>query len=297
MFGENDLSFCSSKLTQPVFLRKPYSADKLSPTIRIRVVAVVCSCAYVLYATQDKVNALSPAINCRRSGENLYMLGINAIEVKGLCQRVADATGALTILNNINFTIPSGQSVSITGPSGSGKSTLLGLMAGLDIPSEGTVILLEQDLFAMNEDGRAALRAKNVGFVFQSFHLLPNLTALENVMLPLELSGQEARGPAQHMLEQVGLSHRLDHFPATLSGGEQQRVSLARAFVQRPAILFADEPTGSLDEATGTRIIDLMFKLHEQFSTTLILVTHDLNLAARCERQLVLHAGELAQSK
>ncbi|MDO8693698.1 MAG: ABC transporter ATP-binding protein [Sheuella sp.] len=224
------------------------------------------------------------------------MLGINAIQVSGLCQRVADATGELTILNNISFTIPLGQSVSITGPSGSGKSTLLGLMAGLDTPTEGTVCLLDQDLFAMNEDGRAALRAKSVGFVFQSFHLLPNLTALENVMLPLELAGHEARLPALAMLEEVGLSHRLHHYPSTLSGGEQQRVSLARAFVQKPALLFADEPTGSLDEVTGTRIIDLMFSLHREYATTLVLVTHDLNLAAKCSRQLKLHAGELLES-
>lgn len=213
-----------------------------------------------------------------------------------MCQRVADATGELTILNNISFTIPLGQSVSITGPSGSGKSTLLGLMAGLDTPTEGTVCLLDQDLFAMNEDGRAALRAKSVGFVFQSFHLLPNLTALENVMLPLELAGHEARLPALAMLEEVGLSHRLHHYPSTLSGGEQQRVSLARAFVQKPALLFADEPTGSLDEVTGTRIIDLMFSLHREYATTLVLVTHDLNLAAKCSRQLKLHAGELLES-
>jgi putative ABC transport system ATP-binding protein len=224
------------------------------------------------------------------------MLGINAIQVSGLCQRVADATGELTILNDISFTIPLGQSVSITGPSGSGKSTLLGLMAGLDTPTEGTVYLLDQDLFAMNEDGRAALRAKSVGFVFQSFHLLPNLTALENVMLPLELAGHEAREPALAMLEEVGLSHRLHHYPSTLSGGEQQRVSLARAFVQKPALLFADEPTGSLDEVTGTRIIDLMFSLHREYATTLVLVTHDLNLAAKCSRQLKLHAGELLES-
>jgi putative ABC transport system ATP-binding protein len=224
------------------------------------------------------------------------MLGINAIQVSGLCQRVADATGELTILNDISFTIPLGQSVSITGPSGSGKSTLLGLMAGLDTPTEGTVYLLDQDLFAMNEDGRAALRAKSVGFVFQSFHLLPNLTALENVMLPLELAGHEARAPALAMLEEVGLSHRLHHYPSTLSGGEQQRVSLARAFVQKPALLFADEPTGSLDEVTGTRIIDLMFSLHREYATTLVLVTHDLNLAAKCSRQLKLHAGELLES-
>jgi putative ABC transport system ATP-binding protein len=154
-----------------------------------------------------------------------------------------------------------------------------------------------EDLFALDEDGRAALRAKSVGFVFQSFHLLPNLTALENVMLPLELAGLEARMPAQAILDQVGLSHRLNHFPATLSGGEQQRVSLARAFVQKPALLFADEPTGSLDEATGARIIDLMFSLHKEYATTLVLVTHDLNLAAKCARQLELHGGQIVDSK
>lgn len=221
------------------------------------------------------------------------MRGINAIQVKELSQRVADANGLLTILNNINFSIPQGQSVAITGPSGSGKSTLLGLMAGLDTPTTGSVMMLDEDLFAMNEDGRAAMRAKSVGFVFQSFHLLPNLTALENVMLPLELAGVSAMTPAREMLEQVGLLHRLNHYPATLSGGEQQRVSLARAFVQKPALLFADEPTGSLDEVTGARIIELMFSLHREFGTTLVLVTHDLQLAAQCSRQLVLQAGEL----
>ncbi len=208
---------------------------------------------------------------------------------------MADATGQLTILNNLNFTVSAGESVAITGPSGSGKSTLLGLLAGLDLPSCGTVKLLDQDLFVMDEDGRASFRAEHVGFVFQSFHLLPNLTALENVMLPLELAGHEARQPAEAMLEQVGLAHRMHHYPATLSGGEQQRVSLARAFVQRPALLFADEPTGSLDEVTGARIIDLMFSLYQEFATTLILVTHDLKLAARCTRQIVLKSGEVVR--
>jgi putative ABC transport system ATP-binding protein len=221
------------------------------------------------------------------------MPDVNAIEVKELSKLVADATGQLTILNKLNFTVASGESVAITGASGSGKSTLLGLLAGLDTPTHGTVKLLGQDLFAMNEDGRASFRAKSVGFVFQSFHLLPNLTALENVMLPLELSGLDARQPAEAMLEQVGLSHRLNHFPSTLSGGEQQRVSLARAFVQRPALLFADEPTGSLDEVTGQRIIELMFSLYHEFDTTLILVTHDLKLAALCARQIELKSGEI----
>lgn len=218
---------------------------------------------------------------------------IKAIEVKGLCKRVSDATGELTILDDIHFTVSSGESIAITGPSGSGKSTLLGLLAGLDTPTSGDVIAQGESLFSMNEDGRAAFRARHVGFVFQSFQLLPNLTALENVMLPLELAGKEARAPALNILEKVGLAHRLEHFPSTLSGGEQQRVSLARAFVQKPAILFADEPTGSLDEATGAKIIDLMFSLQQEMGATLVLVTHDPKLAARCDRQLSLHAGQL----
>lgn len=216
-----------------------------------------------------------------------------AIEVKGLCKRVSDATGELTILDDIHFTVSSGESIAITGPSGSGKSTLLGLLAGLDTPTSGDVIAQGESLFSMNEDGRAAFRARHVGFVFQSFQLLPNLTALENVMLPLELAGKEARASALNILEKVGLAHRLEHFPSTLSGGEQQRVSLARAFVQKPAILFADEPTGSLDEATGSKIIDLMFSLQQEMGATLVLVTHDPKLAARCDRQLSLHAGQL----
>ena len=220
----------------------------------------------------------------------------SAIEVRGLCKRVADALGELTILDNITFSVEQGQSIAITGASGSGKSTLLGLLAGLDTPTEGSVTLLGQSLFDLDEDGRAALRAKSLGFVFQSFQLLPNLTALENVMLPLELSGLEAAGPAKRMLEQVGLAQRLHHYPSTLSGGEQQRVSLARAFVQKPALLFADEPTGSLDEATGARVIEMLFSLYQSLGTTLVLVTHDRALAARCARQLVLQGGRLVSS-
>ena len=218
----------------------------------------------------------------------------SAIEVTHLGKQVADATGTLTILEDVNFTVSAGQSVAITGASGSGKSTLLGLLAGLDIPTSGTVRLGGQSIFELDEDGRAALRASMVGFVFQSFQLLPNLTALENVMRPLELAGREARESAVAMLAQVGLSHRLGHYPSTLSGGEQQRVSLARAFVMHPALLFADEPTGSLDAVTGDRIIELMFDLHRARHTTLVLVTHDLALAGRCERQIHLHAGRLA---
>ncbi|WP_144635625.1 ABC transporter ATP-binding protein [Bordetella genomosp. 13] len=221
------------------------------------------------------------------------MNSINSIEVKGLGKRVADAGGELSILDGIEFTVANGTAVAITGSSGSGKSTLLGLLAGLDVPSTGSVRLAGQDLFSLDEDARARLRANHVGFVFQSFQLLPNLTALENVMLPLELAGQAAREPAQAMLERVGLGSRLHHYPRTLSGGEQQRVSLARAFVVRPELLFADEPTGSLDAATGETVIDLMFELHREQGATLVLVTHDPQLAARCGRQLVLSAGRL----
>ncbi len=199
----------------------------------------------------------------------------------------------LTILDDITFCLRAGESLAITGASGSGKSTLLGLLAGLDTPTSGQVNLLGQSLFALDEDGRAALRAKSIGFVFQSFHLLPNLNALENVMLPLELAGRDAHATATSLLQQVGLGDRLDHFPATLSGGEQQRVSLARAFAQQPSVLFADEPTGSLDEVTGAKVIDLMFDFQRKHQTTLVLVTHDPQLAARCDRQFVMQGGQL----
>jgi putative ABC transport system ATP-binding protein len=218
----------------------------------------------------------------------------NAIEVIGLTKRVSDAGGVLTILDDIRFSVAMGESLAITGASGSGKSTLLGLMAGLDVPSQGQVKVLGTDLFSLDEDGRAKFRASHVGFVFQSFQLLPNLTALENVMLPLELAGKDATDQAKAALAEVGLEHRLNHYPTTLSGGEQQRVSLARAFVSQPALLFADEPTGSLDVVTGARIIDLMFRLHQDHHTTLVLVTHDPNLAQRCQRVVEIHAGRLA---
>ena len=185
--------------------------------------------------------------------------------------------------------------MAITGSSGSGKSTLLGLMAGLDVPSSGTVKLLGHDLFSLDEEERAQLRAQYVGFVFQAFHLLPNLTALENVMLPLELRGEPARAAASAMLERVGLQDRLKHYPRTLSGGEQQRVSLARAFVQKPALLFADEPTGSLDEHNGRIVTEMMFDLHKEHGSSLVLVTHDAQLAARCSRELRLAGGRLLE--
>jgi putative ABC transport system ATP-binding protein len=184
--------------------------------------------------------------------------------------------------------------VAIVGASGSGKSTLLGLLAGLDVPSDGTVTLDGQPLSALDEDGRARVRGAKVGFVFQSFQLLPSLTALENVMLPLELRGDaDAEGPARAILGQVGLGERLSHYPRQLSGGEQQRVALARAFVTRPAVLFADEPTGNLDTQTGQSIIDLLFRLNREAGTTLVLVTHDEHLASRCDRILRLDAGRL----
>ncbi|MDR7331400.1 ATP-binding cassette domain-containing protein [Roseateles asaccharophilus] len=217
------------------------------------------------------------------------------VQVEQITKRVQDATGELTILHDISFALTAQESVAIVGASGSGKSTLLAILAGLDKPSTGTVKLRGQDLFVLDEDQRAAVRAKELGFVFQSFQLLPNLTALENVMLPLELRGDAAaRDKAAAMLARVGLGERLGHYPRVLSGGEQQRVALARAFVQRPALLLADEPTGSLDFATGASVMELMFELNREAGTTLVLVTHDREIAARCERQLRIEAGRLA---
>ena len=207
---------------------------------------------------------------------------------------MADSAGPLTILHEISFDLAPRESVAIVGASGSGKSTLLAIVAGLDTPSGGRVWLAGQDLFALDEDARAALRAAQVGFVFQSFQLLGNLNALENVMLPLELQGRaNARVLATEMLQRVGLGERLRHYPKVLSGGEQQRVALARAFVVRPAVLLADEPTGSLDFATGARVMELMFELNREAGTTLVLVTHDPAIAERCERQLRIEAGRL----
>jgi putative ABC transport system ATP-binding protein len=205
---------------------------------------------------------------------------------------VSDSTGTLTILRDIHFTLARGQTAAIVGASGSGKSTLLSIVAGLDTPTQGTVRIDGQDLFALTEDERALLRAQKVGFVFQSFQLLGNLTALENVMLPLELAGRrDARTAATDMLQRVGLGSRLGHYPRVLSGGEQQRVALARAFVLKPAVLLADEPTGSLDFATGANIMALMFDLNREQGTTLVLVTHDRALAQQCDRRLTIEAG------
>jgi putative ABC transport system ATP-binding protein len=220
-----------------------------------------------------------------------------SIEVSGLAKRVPDAGGTLSILEDVNFKVPAGAALAVTGSSGSGKSTLLGLLAGLDVPSERSIVLNSNNLSALDEDRRAQLRAEQVGFVFQSFQLLPHLTALENVMLPLELTGKPARAPAHAMLARVGLQDRLHHYPRTLSGGEQQRVSLARAFVVEPALLFADEPTGSLDTITGDKVIEMMFDLHRESGTTLVLVTHDPALAARCNQQLVMAAGRQVPSE
>jgi putative ABC transport system ATP-binding protein len=216
------------------------------------------------------------------------------IAVQRLTKQVVDSSGTLTILQDIDFSLKPRESAAIVGASGSGKSTLLSIMAGLDTPTTGAVLLDGQDLFALNEDARAALRAQKLGFVFQSFQLLSNLTALENVMLPLELQGRrDARTQATALLQRVGLGERLRHYPRVLSGGEQQRVALARAFVVRPALLLADEPTGSLDFATGEKVMELMFELNREAGTTLVLVTHDSGIAKRCDRQLHIEAGRL----
>jgi putative ABC transport system ATP-binding protein len=221
----------------------------------------------------------------------------NSIVADRVSKQVNTADGNLSILHDLSFQIEQGESVAIVGASGYGKSTLLSLLAGLDLPSAGQIDLMGQNLNLLDEDGRARLRGQLVGFVFQSFQLLPHLTALENVMLPLEIAGNpqvQARQFAREWLEKVGLTPRSNHFPKTLSGGEQQRVALARAFINKPAILFADEPTGSLDEASGNRVIELLFELNRENSSTLVLVTHDPALAARCGRQLNLHGGRLA---
>ena len=220
--------------------------------------------------------------------------GAPIVRVAALSKEVTTGDTELTILRDVSFEVRAGEAVAIVGISGSGKSTLLGLLAGLDTPSAGSVEIDGHDLFALDEDGRAALRGRMLGFVFQSFQLLPEFTALENVMLPLELAGDGgARAAARALLERVGMSGRLDHYPKQLSGGEQQRVAIARAFVGRPALLLADEPTGNLDAATGEKIIDLMFELNRERRTTLMLVTHDESLSQRCGRVLRLAGGML----
>ena len=221
----------------------------------------------------------------------------SVLKAENLSKQVSSPEGALTIVDRVSFDISAGESVAVTGPSGAGKSTLLALLAGLDLPSTGRVVLDGVDLTALDEDGRARLRAQRVGFVFQAFHLIPALTALENVMLPLELqsgmSARDASSRARELLEHVGLAKRTTHYPKLLSGGEQQRVALARAFVTHPAILFADEPTGSLDAATGHAVIDLMFKMNQANGATLVLVTHDVELARRCDTTVTIDAGRI----
>ncbi|MCC2674059.1 MAG: putative type transport system involved in lysophospholipase biosynthesis [Ramlibacter sp.] len=218
------------------------------------------------------------------------------ISVDHVHKSVTDSTGTLDILRDIHFSLSARETAAIVGASGSGKSTLLSIIAGLDTPTRGTVRLAGQDLFALDEDARAEMRARQVGFVFQSFQLMGNLTALENVMLPLELAGRrDARKAATEMLGRVGLGERLGHYPKVLSGGEQQRVALARAFVVQPAVLLADEPTGSLDFATGETVMQLMFDLNREQGTTLVLVTHDKGIAARCEHRITIEAGRIAQ--
>lgn len=217
------------------------------------------------------------------------------LEVSGLGKQVSSGSAPLQILQDIAFAVGAGEALAIVGASGSGKSTLLGLLAGLDLPSAGSVRIAGQDIFSLDEDARAELRGDKVGFVFQSFQLLPALTALENVMLPLELANAErVRERSVALLERVGLGNRLTHYPRQLSGGEQQRVALARAFAPEPQLLLADEPTGNLDAATGASIIDLMFEMNAEQGTTLVLVTHDEALAARCSRRIRLAAGRMA---
>jgi putative ABC transport system ATP-binding protein len=237
-------------------------------------------------------------VNAESEGKQAQLPSAPAVEATDLCKIVPDPSGSLTILDDINLSVAAGQTLAIRGASGSGKSTLLGLLAGLDVPTRGAVRLFGRDLAGLDEDGRARLRAGHVGFVFQSFQLLDHLTALENVMLPLEIAprapaARSARERAVELLERVGLGGRTGHQARTLSGGEQQRVALARAFVTQPAVLFADEPTGSLDSATGATVIDLMFELNRELGSTLLVVTHDPDVASRCARWVELRAGRI----
>jgi putative ABC transport system ATP-binding protein len=218
----------------------------------------------------------------------------SVLKAENLSKQVSSPEGALTIVHGVSLDIAGGETVAVVGASGAGKSTLLAMLAGLDMPTTGRVLLEGTDLTQLDEDGRARLRAQRVGFVFQSFHLIPALTALENVMLPLELAARsDARSAALEVLDRVGLKSRVGHYPRQLSGGEQQRVALARAFVTRPVVLFADEPTGNLDTSTGARIGELLFELNANSHTTLVLVTHDRQLAARCGRLITMEGGRV----
>ena len=223
---------------------------------------------------------------------------IKVLEAQNISKQVTSLEGPLTILSDINFEIYQGESVAVVGPSGSGKSTLLSLLAGLDTPTKGNVLLNSTNLSNLDEDGRAKLRAESVGFVFQSFHLIPSLNALENIMLPFELAGNNnARDLSWKIIKSVGLQDRWSHYPSQLSGGEKQRVAIARAFATEPTVLFADEPTGNLDSRTGIKIMELMFEINQNLSTTLVLVTHDQNLAKRCDRKISLDAGKLVSDQ
>ena len=238
----------------------------------------------------------SVTVGASARGDARPASGTVVLAATGLDKRVDGPDGELVILSGLELAVAAGEAAAIVGPSGSGKSTLLGILAGLDRPSAGGVTMLGESLGALDEDARARLRAGRVGFVFQNFQLLPGLTALENVMLPLEIAGSDDAAPAARaMLDEVGLGHRGGHQPLQLSGGEQQRVALARAFVSRPTILFADEPTGNLDTATGDKVIDLMFSLRADTDTALVLVTHDDRLAARCDRTLRMEGGRLEE--
>ena len=218
----------------------------------------------------------------------------DVLSAHGISKQVSSPEGTLTILRDVSFSVQAGESVAVVGPSGAGKSTLLALLAGLDLPTSGHIVLNGANLSELDEDGRARVRADSVGFVFQSFHLVPSLNALENVMLPLELASREdARKVSQDIIEKVGLGDRWSHYPSQLSGGEKQRVAIARAFATEPAVLFADEPTGNLDSKTGGKIMELMFQLNRNSATTLVLVTHDRSLAERCDRVLSLDSGRL----
>ena len=239
-----------------------------------------------------KLNKMNSKAILRRMNTSEPKHSDSALKAQQLSKQVSSPEGLLTILDNVSLDVHHGESVAIVGASGAGKSTLLGLLAGLDVPSEGKIWLGHEEITALDEDGRAALRADNVGFVFQSFHLIPSLTAKENVMLPLELTGTgNATESALQALRTVGLEARSGHYPHQLSGGEKQRVAIARAFVVNPTLLFADEPTGNLDQQTGETVVDLLFRMNAETNTTLVLVTHDPGLASRCDRVLHMDAG------
>lgn len=277
-----------------------WAALRLSPTTStLRGGSLAQASAGISSSHASNNHDLPACIVFQRIGDSLidslppHSSTVAVIEVRGVGKSVTGPEGVVHILDNLDLTIDEGDSVAIVGASGSGKTTLLGLLAGLDLPSRGHVALAGQPLDTLDEEARAALRAQQVGFVFQSFHLLPALTAEENVSLPLELAGREDPARVREVLDAVGLHSRRRHYPRQLSGGEQQRVALARAFVARPRILFADEPTGNLDQATGQQVSDLMFALNERNGTTLVLVTHDLKLAQRCRHVYRLDGGRL----